>query len=163
MRKYLIIFKRAEIWLLLVTVAGLIAFSFQSDDLSQPYDETEPEIAVLTGKGPVQSPSMLAVVDKPLLMVEEVTLLQTEEGSIVELTLLGRSPDGEDLELNDSSLKAETDTGDSVQFFFEPFRESAMLRGEGESLATVRLWLGSPAERLLLEVRGETFSAELPQ
>jgi hypothetical protein len=150
----LVILKRFEIWLLVAVVSALIWFAFQ----------TEPtEIVTATPIGsPATTEPESAPETKPTLLIHEVQVHTTKGGTVVDLTLSGRSPTGEDLVLNSSNLSARTADGEVVNRFFEPFRESAVLLSDEDTLATTRWWLERPTEAIWIQLGEEKIKAVLP-
>ncbi len=157
------ILKRFEIWLLFAVIAALFTFAFR------PHGESikvlaEPDNSVVqsdqaTAPHPATDPKLR----KEPYTIEAVDIVPTEQGQIVELTLMGRSQSGEEIPLNNSTLSAMTSEGEPLDFFFEPFREEAFFTGGEDSLATVKLWLESPTEVIWLDLQGSRLKAKLPK
>lgn len=159
---YLVIFKRFEIWLLLLLVTGLVIFAFQSEpDLEKPVAPKTAEAEVSENPDAPDSPTQPSIQENSIV-IKEVKVTPAGTGMIVELTVAGRSTSGSDLLLDESTVSATTSKGESVPLFFEPFREPSLLLASEDSLATVRWWLESPVEAILLNVQGESIKAELP-
>ncbi|MEM7601795.1 MAG: hypothetical protein AAF357_10325, partial [Verrucomicrobiota bacterium] len=161
---YLFILKRFEIWLLLGIVVALLVFAFQpieepaSGELGEParFVETTQKLVLESeeGKGSVAKPEALTV--------QKVSVEPTEEGQVVEVTLLAQFEADELVEVNDKTLMASTDAGVPVPHFFAPFLSKQSV-GPGEpSLVTVRFWLAGSAESIWLDFQGERAKAELP-
>tara|TARA_R110002096_G_scaffold292704_11_gene487171 strand:+ start:5017 stop:5505 length:489 start_codon:yes stop_codon:yes gene_type:complete len=161
--RYLVVLKRIEIWLLLIVVAGLFVFALRSTDqidesnVPQPIPETLPTVTQEDSAGSAET------IEKDPVVIEQLTVKPTQQGKIIELTLLGRSLSGEDIELNESTLKATTDGGEQLSFFFEPFREAASLSADEDSIATVKLWLENQAKSIQVDIQGKQLEAELPE
>lgn len=151
---FLVILKRFEIWLLAVVVFALIWFASQTEPTSVVASPAVNALTVVESGIPAET--------RPILQVQEVQVHTTKGGQVVDLTLSGRSPTGEDLVLSSSNVSAKTADGEVVNRFFEPFRESAVLLSDETTLATMRWWLVRPTEALFLTVGGETVKAELP-
>lgn len=151
---FLVILKRFEIWLLAVVVFALIWFASQTEPTSVVASPAVDALTVVESGIPAET--------RPILQVQEVQVHTTKGGQVVDLTLSGRSPTGEDLVLNSSNVSAKTADGEVVNRFFEPFRESAVLLSDETTLATMRWWLARPTDTLILSVGGETVKAELP-
>lgn len=159
--QYLVIFKRFEIWLLLVLVAGLIWFAFRPEP--DPLGNQPKSVAVLIdNKGKEEKETPEESPKDEGLRVEEVKVLDSSGGKIVELTLLGSSDTGEDIVLDDSRLVATTSTGARLPLFFEPFRELAVLRTGEDSLVTLKYWLEGATDTIWLDFEGKRLQAELP-
>ena len=159
---FLVILKRVEIWLLVALVTGLVIFAFRPepviDVIDGPLESGGEVIEVIEGPDDPAHP----VEKKAAVAVKDVTVTPSGEGMIVELTIAGRSTSGNDLTLDDSTISATTSDGENVPLFFEPFHESSLLLASDESLVTLRWWLEKPADALLLQVQGESITADLP-
>ncbi|MBP83476.1 MAG: hypothetical protein CMO61_06470 [Verrucomicrobiales bacterium] len=157
----LIIFKRIEIWLLLIVMIGLIVFASKTpEEIADPAD-LEP--VVLSHESDSMAPQVPAESERDLVVVEKVDVRSAQEGRIVEVTLFGTTPKGNEVVLDDSTVIAKTEGGKPVGFFFEPFRQFGSLAGDEKSLATVKLWLAEPSQIVWLEFQGEKLKAELPE
>lgn len=162
---FLVILKRFEVWLLLVTVMALLVFALRPES-------STPEVISTGTPGPDEDPKIThpaetTSADEPevpseTVIIREVRVSESAGGRIVETILAGHSPGEGDLVLDESSVSATTDGGEPVARFFEPFREPPVLLASGESLATLRWWLSGPANTLWLEVRGQRVRADLP-
>lgn len=156
----LVILKRFEVWLLLAVVFALLAFAFRPEPQPSPLagDKSAETVPAITAeKTNLPDPEVPA----EAFAVEDVKVTPTKGGMIVELTLSGRSPTGADLTLDESSVTATTGEGEPVNRFFEPFREPAVLLASGDSIATLKWWLESPAEVIWLDLQGDRVKAEL--
>lgn len=157
----LVILKRFEVWLLLAVVFALLAFAFRPEPELPPLAAEEPAKAI-----PAITAEKTILPDPELpdesFAVDDVKVTPTKGGMIVELTLSGRSPTGADIALDESSVTATTGEGEPVNRFFEPFREPAVLLASGDSIATLKWWLETPAELIWLDLQGERVRAELP-
>ncbi len=157
----LVIFKRIEIWLLFAVMIGLVVFALKpAPDFDDPKSDSP---VVLSDESDALVPEVPAEPEKEVLVVEKVDVVSTQQGQIVEVTLLGRAPEGNEARLDESTVLARTEGGEPVSFFFEPFRQYSSLDGEEDSLATVKLWLEEPAEVVWLEFQGKTLKAALPE
>ena len=157
----LVILKRFEVWLLIAVVFALLAFAFRPEARLLPDAGDKPSKRLpetIAGGTSLPDP---APPDKSFT-VDEVKVTPTKGGRIVELTLSGRSPTGEDIPLDESSVSATTGDGELVNRFFEPFREPAALPATGDSIATLKWWLESPTDVIWLDLQGERVKAELP-
>lgn len=156
-----IIFKRIEIWLLYAVMIGLLVYAFKPGD--EVMDPVIDNLVVLSDESGSFAPEVTEEPEKEILVVEKVDVRPAQQGQIVEVTLVGRTPEGGEARLDESTVTATTGSGIPVGFFFEPFRLVGSLDGEEDSLATVKLWLEEPAEVVLLEFQGKTLRAELPE
>jgi len=157
----LVILKRFEVWLLITVVFALLAFAFRPEARPLPDAGDKPSQRLpetIAGGTSLPDP---APPDKSFT-VDEVKVTPTKGGRIVALTLSGRSPTGEDIPLDESSVSATTGEGELVNRFFEPFREPAALPASGDSIATLKWWLESPTDVIWLDLQGERVKAELP-
>ena len=116
---FLVILKRFEIWLLAVVVFALIWFASQTEPTSVVASPAVNALTVVESGIPAET--------RPILQVQEVQVHTTKGGQVVDLTLSGRSPTGEDLVLNSSNVSAKTADGEVVNRFFEPFRQNIEL------------------------------------
>lgn len=172
---YLVLLKRFEIWLLLGVVAALIAFALQPSadevaDSGNPKTPKPVDPVVLVEDSPEENPETSeAPVEEPAsFQVDSVVAEPTEEGRIVEVTLLARSDTGSEVRADESRLRATTDEGREAPRFFEPFREDPIIPADEASLIQVRFWLESvpgqdPAKSLWLEFQGERTLAQIPE
>jgi len=163
--KYLAILKRFEIWLLLAVVAAIFFYAGQSPDseADAPEDSPDDPVVVSGDESDSGGDETGDRSESEGLRVENIDLRPSQGGSVLEVTLLGRSRTGEPATVDESSLMVRTAEGEPVPHFFEPFRRTAVLSGKEESMATVRLWLESPTEAIRLEFQGEEIKAELPE
>lgn len=163
---YLFIFKRFEIWLLLGVVVALLIFAFQPvEEEAVAINEEATEVIKAIKAIKVDEPLSAEVSEDevPGFKITEVKVEPTQQGQVVELTLLAQSKSEENLFVNEKTLKAKTDSGLEVPYFFEPFRLPQIVGPDEDSLVTVRLWLSSPAESIWLDFQGERAEAELPE
>ena len=77
------------------------------------------------------------------------------------MTLLAQSESGVEVVLDESSLRAETETGAAVPHFFSPFQSKQVVDPDESSLVTVRFWLEQPAKKIRLFFEGEQVEADL--
>ena len=157
----LIIFKRIEIWLLFAVMIGLIVFALITPE--EIADPAGSEPVVLSHESESMAPEVSVEPERDLIVVEKVNVRPAQKGRIVEVTLLGRTPKGDEVVLDDSTVIATTEGGKPIGFFFEPFRQFGSLAGDENSLATVKLWLEEPTQVVWLEFKGEKLKAELPE
>jgi len=159
---FLVILKRVEIWLLIALVTGLVFFAFQPEPaINFTGTQVESGVEVVKVADNPEDPAV-PVQKEPSVSVKDVSVTPSGEGMIVELTIAGRSTSGSDLILDESTISATTSDGEDVSLFFEPFKESSPLLAADESLVTLRWWLEKPADALLLQVQGESITADLP-
>ena len=156
-----IIFKRIEIWLIFAVMIGLLVYAFKPGD--EVLDPVIDNLVVISDESGSFATEVTEEREKEILVVEKVDVRPAQQGQIVEVTLVGRTPEGGEARLDESTITATTGSGIPVGFFFEPFRLVGSLDGEEDSLATVKLWLEEPAEVVLLEFQGKTLRAELPE
>ncbi len=162
---YLFLLNRFEIWLLLGIVVALLIFAFQpveepaSEEGSLPGDE----IAVTLDSGTTGESSEDIAEAPEVLMVEDVKIESTQQGQVIELTLLARTSSEMAVEVSEETLKASTETGVPVPHFFAPFREKQLVKPGEPSLVTVKLWLADAAESIFVDFEGERARAELPR
>ncbi len=162
---FLVILKRFEVWLLLAVVAALLVFAFLPEpEPAQPGQASRPTLStpLASDEGAPEPDAGPENEAPPAIALRDVRVLDSPGGLIVETTLAGRSPSGEDLVLDESNVSATTAEGETAPRFFEPFRETASLSGVEDSLATLRWWLARPTAALSLDVGGTTIPVELP-
>ncbi|MDF1861593.1 MAG: hypothetical protein P1U87_15360 [Verrucomicrobiales bacterium] len=173
--KYLVIFKRFEIWLLLAVIGFVFYSAFRPEEkepdpvveVKQPVEVVPSIVKAERTDSPAEDAGESAVAEKDLL-VEEVSIiggggLEPKEGQVVEVTLLARSNSGKMVRVDESTLKAATDTGTPVAHFFEPFKREQMIRPDEPSLVTVRFWLEQPSPKMWLDFQGERTEVVLPE
>jgi hypothetical protein len=158
----LVILKRFEVWLLLGVVLGSFAFALRPD----PARPAPADKGAMTAASPARTgeslPAFASEAPPETLTVEAVKVTQTDGGMIVELTLSGRSPTGEELTLDEVKVRATTGDGEPVNRFFEPFSPPPVLLASEDSVATLRWWLERPTDVLWLELNGERVKALIP-
>jgi hypothetical protein len=161
---FLVILKRFEVWLLVALVIALFVFAFRPEPaIDSTGDASGGEPVQVIKTSTANDPTETAPeVTAETITVEEVKVTTSKRGIIVELTLSGRAPSGKDLTLDESSVTATTGEGETVNRFFEPFREPAVLLASGDSLATLKWWLERPAAIIWLDLQGERVKAVLP-
>src|SRR5690606_32500519 len=147
-----VILKRFEVWLLLAVVAALLVFAFLPEPAPEPAQPGRTSHPTLS-ETPAPEPSAAEpeTAPAPGIVLRNVRVLESLGGLIVETTLAGRAPSGDDLLLDEANVSATADDGEPVPRFFEPFRETASLSGAEDSLATLRWWLARPATALSLD------------
>lgn len=159
---FLVILKRIEIWLLAALVTGLLIFAFQPEPGMEGVDNSVAEDSGLESELVDPGNPIIGPAKEPAVRIKEVAVTPSGRGMIVELTISGRSTSGSDFILDESTICATTREGEVVPFFFEPFRESTALLAAEDSLVTLRWWLEKPADALVLQLQGESITAELP-
>ncbi len=97
-----------------------------------------------------------------LLEINRVTVQPSEGGSIVELTLFGRSGAAEPVRLDESSIELVTEGGDRVRRFFLPFEPETTLPADEKAQVTLKYWLKNPVPVLWLSHRDQTLKIEVP-
>lgn len=163
---FLVILKRFEVWLLLAIVVALIVFAMQpSPPLPgtvlvapdpQGAENQPPSVSL---PNPQTPPTAAAV---PTLAVREVRVTPSSPGYIVETLIGGGAGRAADLVLGTDLVRATTADGQPVNRFFEPFQETPTLLASGDSVASLRWWLPSPAKSIWIEIDGERIEATLP-
>src|SRR6056297_2805261 len=101
---YLFLLKRFEIWMLLGIVVSLLVFAFQpveeeTTDGEDSSGEVVVEMTVDPGTG-IEEPEEASPVPEALI-VRDVRVEPTEQGRVVELTLLAHSNSEESVEVTD--------------------------------------------------------------
>lgn len=157
--KYLVIFKRFEIWMLIAVVAALFVYVFRPEEAGEVTADPVP-VAIPGGDTPPAGGA--APEEKSSFRVEGVEVTDAEGGRIVDVTLSARSTSGEKIPVNATTVAATTESGDEVRHFFEPFRESEFVHPDEPGLVTVRLWLREPVSTIWLDFQGERAKADLP-
>lgn len=160
---YLFIFKRFEIWLLIGVVAGLLVFAFQPVEEETSVVVVEKEVTIKTLQ--VEEPPAVVVAqeEETGFRITKVNVEPTEQGQVIELTLLAQSKSEAALVVDEKTIKATTNTGVAVPHFFEPFKTFPTVEPGEDSLVTVRLWLEGSAESIWLDFQGDRAEAELPE
>ncbi|MDF1815434.1 MAG: hypothetical protein P1V20_24755 [Verrucomicrobiales bacterium] len=150
------ILKRFEIWLLLLIVVAGIWWAFDAEPVSRTGNvaaNNPAATATNTGETPE---------DAGLLEIRNVYVTPGNEGSIIELTLFGRSGTDEPVSLGEDNLELLTSDGEGVHRFFLPFDPNPMLSPDEKSLITLKYWLKNPVDVLWLTYRDQTVKVELP-
>lgn len=161
---YLFILKRFEIWLLVGVVVALLIFAFQPvEDSGESGEPTRGFVEDVVPTSPEVVGDPEAEIEKlETLRITRVEVEPTEEGRIVEVTLLARAKEDGSVEISEETLQVATEEGLPVPHFFAPFQAMQTVGPEEMSLVTVRLWLANPADALWLNFEGERAKAELP-
>jgi hypothetical protein len=150
------ILKRFEIWLLLALVIAGIWWAFQAETM-------EVAATVPNQATPGQVPgNEVESNDSSLLEVKNVQLSPTEQGTVIELTLFGRSGTEDPVTLGAENVELLTSEGEDVHRFYLPFDPDPMLSAEEKSLVKLNFWLTSPVEVLWLTYRDQTVKVEIP-
>ncbi len=171
------IFKRFEIWLLLVLMVAAVWFAMRAGDPNEVeiIAEVDPEQLIESRENSasvtqtVEIPTAKESDPQPVdggIRIEKVEVTQTKQGRVIDLTLLGRAKEGEMITLSGDSddILVETDTGERVEPFFLPFSEPATLESGEESLAKLQYWLKDEnANSLVVTVSDQTLHAEIPK
>ncbi len=174
------ILKRFEIWLLLILVVAVIVFATKTEDsveekplVETKVQEPDPEPPVTaSGKIPKVSPvnpdpQADAAPDNSVaevagtLRIDKVEVIPTQEGSIVDLTLSGRSGEEGPVSLSKETLRVTTQEGDEVSRFFLPFEKDPELDPDRDSLVSVKYWIPSGTDSLWVMYRDQKLKAEL--
>jgi hypothetical protein len=163
---FLVILKRFEVWLLLAIVVALIAFAMQPPPPLPGTVAVEPDLHAKE-KPPThvsspepQTPEVPAAA--PSLAIREVRVTPSSPGYIVETFIGGGAGRSADLVLGEDQVRATTADGQPVNRFFEPFQATPTLLASGDSVASIRWWLPSPAKSIWIEIDGERIEATLP-
>lgn len=163
---FLVILKRFEVWLLLGIVAALLAFALQPEPLAEEPAGRDGAAVAGEAAGPDApregGPAEKVLENAPPFALLGVKLEESGGGWIVETRVAGRPTAGADLARDDASVTAATGSGEPVERFFEPFRETAPLRVGEDSVATLRWWLPRRAESLVLQVGEASLAVDLP-
>ena len=161
---FLVILKRFEVWMLLLTVAALLVFAFRNGPSETGPDAETPPKKPEADTLPQDRATIAETgdeVDAPVA-VGGVEVIPSPGGFIVETELLGYSPTGRDLLLDEKGVKASTEEGAPVPRFFEPFRTHPTLAAAGNSNIELRWWLEAKGEAIWIEVGDRRLKAELP-
>jgi len=167
--KTLVIFRRLEIWVLLIVIAALAVFALRTEPVPEEPETVEvAPVKVLPKKKKEVEVAETAEPVETGLVVEEVSVSGSQQGSaqqgkMIEVTLLGRSATDAEAPVTEATLTAQTDSGDPVNHFFEPFKKAQVFLPDEDSLVTVRLWLEQPEEFIWLDFQGKKIKTELPR
>ncbi|MEM7697613.1 MAG: hypothetical protein AAF236_04325 [Verrucomicrobiota bacterium] len=166
--KFLVVFARVEIWALIALIVAVIAFATCSDSGELVDSNDPPQGNLSVSSDPVSEPDSGEVIGsqeaQTALNVSAQIAERSDSGWRIELALEGLSPSEQTIELNESTVAVETESGAELGWFFKPFREQIALSPTEQRTATIDLWLTNPpADRLLVTLGGETFEASLNQ
>lgn len=160
---YLVIFKRFEVWLLLSLLGGLFLYLVWPDgvvaatvETSGPSDRVE-AIAPEALSEPTETKT-LAVTHVALRSTGESS---TKQGTIIDLTLLGRSSGDSSVALTEENLRIQDESGQIVPRFFEPFAPEAMFVPDEDREARIAIWWSGTGEKLWVEWEGEKVPVDL--
>jgi hypothetical protein len=149
------VLKRFEIWLLFALIGAGIWWAFQED--------TVEEIVQITPGNTIPGTEALKEEnDSSLLEVKQVNLSPTQQGTVIELTLLGRSGTDEPVALGTENVELLTSEGEDVHRFYLPFDPDPLLPADEKSLVTLKYWLKNPVDILWLTYRDQTVKVEIP-
>ena len=172
------IFKRFEIWLLFGLMAAAVWFAMKADPgggidepLAATVEKPQTKGKSLAVSKPVEkkleTPEINEEEEPPPFQVKKVAVTRTEQGRVIDLTLLGRAHNRvESLDLNadKDAISVVTDTGEEVDRFFHPFAEPAVLDAKEDSLVNLKYWLKSDDAKLLwVSIGDHKFTAEIPK
>lgn len=153
------ILKRFEIWILFAIVAAGVWWAFQAETVN---DIAATDLPENTGgiDAPENDPE--SAESAGLLEIKNVNLTSTVQGTVVELTLFGKSGTDEAVALGNDTLELLTSEGEDVHRFFLPFDPDPMLAPDEKSLVTLKYWLKSPVDVLWLTYRDQTVKVDIP-
>lgn len=157
----LTIFKRFEIWVLLILVAAAIWWALRADPdpVSSGYskDTTNSNTATanVDGSG-AKTTSLLEL--KNINYSPELD----KGNGLLEVTLMGRSGTANEVVLTEENVELLTSEGEPVRRFFMPFSSDPMLQPHEPSLVTLKFWVTKPVDVLWLTYREQTIKVVLP-
>lgn len=149
------VFKRFEIWILFALIFAGLWWAFQAEPISEVAQETD-QIEKIAAEKMAESR------EETLIEVRKVDLKPTEQGTVMELTLFGRSGTEEPVELGDANLELLTSEGEGIHRFYVPFDPDPLLSSDEKSLVTLKYWLKTPVDVLWLTYRDQTLKVEIP-
>ncbi len=160
---FLAVFKRYEVWLLLLLIAGLFWLAFTPSPvtgltLSRGKVVKEDPKSGPTDNSATNDPSA----PKPSIVLRDVHIEESSGGQIVETRLEGISPTGSDLRLDGSAVQAISGDGNRIPLFFEPFQKDAILTAHENRTVTLRWWMVKPKKNFTLMLAGVEIPVDLP-
>lgn len=179
------ILKRFEIWLLLGLMTAALVFALKSEPPVEFEQEPKKPPVVMTTKKP--APMKLAeveteipaseesiaeeniekeVVSAPPFQIQKVIVTATQQGRIVDLTLLGQAEGSSPVDLNadKNAISVMTESGDEVDRFFLPFPEAAVMDAEEKSIVNLKYWLIDEDTKVLwVKLFNHKLKAEIPE
>lgn len=163
----LFLFKRFEIWLLLAVVAGLFFVAFSPEEVDTEMAKGKAVPVLLEKTAQVELPGNPGAEinepePEPAFAVKKVLVRPDGGGKVVEVTLSGRTQNGQEASVNEDTLTAMTSSGEPVNRFFEPFSTEMTFYPDQVSLITTRWWLEKPTDSIWLEFQGQRVEAVLP-
>ena len=155
------IFKRFEVWLLLVLSIAGVGYVLWSENQPDPDEGTDPI-----------APDPEKTEDKKRFKIREVRTVAEGANQVIEVELLGRNDTDQPEELILSEIrllaKYEGDEEESeLPSFFLPFDPPPTLAPKSESIVILKYWLesktGMPNPLLRLEIDSESLKVRLPE
>jgi hypothetical protein len=165
-------------------MTAAVVFALKSDELAdEPVAEnpkpispvvlaeavTEPK-GIPSEKPPRTAPTKEDVPDeKPEeapFAIQKVRVTPTQQGKIIDLTLLGQAEGGKPIDFNTdkNAISVMTESGDTVERFFLPFPESAVMDADEKSIVNLKYWLkDDDAKFLWVKVFDHKLRAEIPE
>jgi|GEM_PF-3602905 len=170
------VLKRFEIWLLLGLMAGAVIFALQPDRdvrISATQSEATPrekladrETSTAPEKPAAASEKPVPLEEEPVVRVEKIRVTKTQQGRLINLTLLGRAEGPEPIDFNSDkdAISITSDKGDVVERFFRPFPDPAVMDNEQASLVNLQYWLrDDEAKFLWVNVMNHKLKAAIPE
>ena len=173
------IFKRFEVWMLLIFAAvgvGFVLFTQLRRDDDDGVSNTNPNgeesnggtVATLNGAtDPDQgSPSTATVQKNQPFEVESALLTQDgEENWLLEVGVRFRNNTSETVKLDAEATMLETDAGERVPEFFLPFASAPEVAPEDEQIVDLRYWLDQQhrGQDLWLSILGDRIKVPVEQ
>lgn len=179
------ILKRFEIWLLLGLMAAALIFALRAEtpveaELGDSNESPPIRVAEVfpdTVSAPVPDADKAEKLDdekndagkkeaEPLFKVQNVKVTATQQGRVVDLTLLGQAkgPDPVDFNLNMDAISVTTESGDEVDRFFLPFPDSAVMDADEKSIVSLKYWLRDDDTKVLwVKLFDHKLKAEIPK
>lgn len=161
---YLFLLKRFEVWLLFGVVVCLLVFAFQplEEKAVAGVEASEELTKVVVTEIGVSEPDAEAAPEPEGFQITAMKVEPTEQGQVVEVTLLARAKTEDAVLVNEETLKASTGDGVPIPHFFAPFQTPQSVGAEEESLVTVKLWMADASGSIWLDFQGDRAKAELP-
>ena len=178
------ILKRFEIWLLLGLMTAAVAFALKTDEVvDEPLAEVPKPVSpvkvaevVTKPKGTpsdkltrTEPPKEKIPENKPEeapFAIQKVRVTSTQQGKIIDLTLLGQAEGGTPVDFNTdkNAISVMTESGDTLERFFHPFPESAVMDADEKSIVSLKYWLkDEKAEFLWVKIFDHKLRAEISE
>ncbi len=156
------VLKRFEIWVLLALVVAALWWALSLDPTDPATGLVDSTTPVGAADSTTDGQATAEDTATALLQVQSIAVDALDSGSVLEVTLLGRSGTDSAVELTADTIELLNSAGDQINRFFLPFDQPPSLDATEPSLVVLRYWLPEPSDVLWLTYRDQTLKVEPP-